>query len=233
MREMALDFKLTDFGYTGKTEGTLEATLIDLKRDRSGDPINVGRMEAIREFTDSSWNLSSLTRKFYSARNKLYGSYWMIPNGPASKAPKAFGVEGEIEPSGIVAFYEGTYTPPRDMEIRLCGMADDVLVVRLNSRIILDASWNGGYTDQTIDDSGPNLPGVPKSIRYGEWVKLRAGQVYDLKILLSEVPGGAFCCFLFYQEKGSEDLKVFSTKPLTGQEKRILRDMGPAVADAL
>ncbi|PXA03206.1 hypothetical protein DDZ13_13360 [Coraliomargarita sinensis] len=233
MREMAMEFKLTDFGYTGKTEGTLEATLIDLKRDRSGDPINISRKGTIREFTDGSWNLGSLTRKFYTAENKLYGSYWMIPNGSADKAPKSFGVEGEIEPSGIVAFYEGTYTPPKDMQIRLCGMADDVLIVRLNSRIILDASWEPGYSDEGLDDSGPNLPGVPKNIRYGDWINLRAGETYDLKILLSEIPGGAFCCFLFYQEKDDEKLRVFSTKELTGKEKRILRDMGPAVADAL
>ena len=233
VRKMAVDFKLTDFGYTGKTEGTLEATLIDLKRDRSGDPHNVNRMGVIREFTDSSWNLGSLTRKFYTAENKLYGSYWMIPNGPAAKAPESFGVENEIEPSGIVAYYEGTYTPPKDMEMRFCGMADDVLIVRLNSRIVLDASWQQGYSDLKLDDSGPKLPGVPKSIRYGEWIKLRAGEVYDLKILLSEIPGGFFACYLYYQEKGDDKLRVFSTKPLTGKEKRKLREMGPAVADAL
>ncbi|MFO8028178.1 MAG: hypothetical protein R6U56_10985 [Opitutales bacterium] len=233
VREMAVDFKLTDFGYTGKTEGTLEATLIDLKRDRSGDPHNVGRKQAIREFTDGSWNLNNLTRKFYSAENKLYGSYWMIPNGPASKAPESFGVADEIEPSGIVAFYEGSYTPPEDMEMRFCGMADDVLIVRLNSRIVLDASWVPGYSDQKLDDSGPKLPGVPKTIRYGDWITLRKGEVYDLKILLSEIPGGFFACYLYYQEKGDDDFQVFSTKPLTGQEKRALRDMGPAVADAL
>jgi hypothetical protein len=230
---MAVDFELTDFGYTGKTEGTLEATLIDLKRDRSGDPARVSRQQAIREFTDGSWNLGYFTRKFYTAENKLYASYWMIPNGPASKAPKSFGVEGEIEPSGIAAYYEGTYTPPKDMEMRFVGMADDVLIVRLNSRIVLDASWQGGYSDQKIDDSGPKLPGVPKNLRYGDWIKLRAGEIYDLKILLAEIPGGFFCSYLYYQEKGSEDFKVFSTKPLTGKEKRVLRDMGPAVADAL
>lgn len=233
VREMALNFKLTDFGYTGKTEGTLEATLIDLKRDRSGKAINVSRKQAIREFADSSWNLNSFTRKFYTAENKLYGSYWMIPNGPASKAPDSFGVAGEIEPSGIVAFYEGTYTPPKDMQMRFCGMADDVLLVRLNTRIVLDASWEPGYSDQTLDASGPKPPGVPKPIRYGDWITLRGGEVYDLKILLSEIPGGLFCCFLFYQEKGNDKLRVFSTKTITNEEKRVLREMGPAVADAL
>jgi len=233
VRAMAVDFKLTDFGYTGKTEGTLEATLIDLKRDRSGDPHNVNRKQVIREFTDGSWNLGSFTRKFYTAENKLYGSYWMIPNGPASKAPESFGVANEIEPSGIVAYYEGTYSPPEDMQMRFCGMADDVLIVRLNNRIVLDASWEPGYSYEQLDDSGPNLPGVPKSIRYGDWITLRRGEVYDLKILLSEIPGGMFACYLYYQEKGDEKFRVFSTKPLTGEEKRKLREMGPAVADAL
>lgn len=233
VREMAIEFKLTDFGYTGKTEGTLEATLIDLKRDRSGKPIKVSRKGTIREFAGSSWNLTQFTRKFYTAKNKLYGSYWMVPNGPANKAPESFGVDGEIQPSGIVAYYEGTYTPPKNMQMRFCGMADDVLIVRLNSRIVLDASWERGYSDQQLDDSGPRLPGVPQNIRYGDWITLNAGEVYDLKILLAEIPGGFFASYLYYQEKGNDKLKVFSTKPLTGEEKRLLRDMGPAVADAL
>lgn len=233
IRNMELDITFSEWGTNIQTKGSLEATLIDLKRDRSGKPTSIGRVQAIREFTDGSWNLNQLTRKYYSAENKLYGSYWMIPNGPASKAPKAFGVEDEIEPSGIAAFYEGSYTPPRDMEIRLCGMADDVLIVRLNSRIILDASWQRGYSDTELDDSGPKLSGIPKNIRYGEWIKLRAGEVYDLKILLSEIPGGAFCCFLFYQEKGDESLRVFTTRELGSKEKRLLRDMGTTVANAL
>jgi hypothetical protein len=237
VREMSVDFKLTDFGYTGRAPGTLEGTLIDLKRDPAGKPTSLngkgGRKGAIREFTDGTWKLSRLTDKFYSAENKLYGSYWMIKFGSAHRAPQSFGVEGEIEPTGIVAYYEGAYTPTEDMDMRLCGMADDVLVVRLNSRIVLDASWEPGYSDFDFNQDGPNLPGIPKTIRNGDWINLRAGKTYDLKILISEIPGGSFGCFLFYQLKGEEKLRVFSTKPITAKEKKVLREVNQAVADAL
>jgi len=237
VRKMATNFKLTDFGYTGQTAGTLEGTLIDLKRDPSGKPTSLagkgGRKAAIREFANGVWRLSNLTRKFYSAENKLYGSYWMIQFGSANRAPQAFGVEGEIEPTGIVAYYEGSYTPTENMDMRFCGMADDVLLIRLNSDIILDASWEPGYSSLVFNQDGPNLPGIPKKIRNGKWVKLRAGVTYDLKILISEIPGGSFGCFLFYQIKGEDKLRVFSTKPLTNEEKKVLREVNQAVADAL
>ena len=239
IREMAIgDLELTDFGYTGKAPGTLEGTLIDLKRDKSGDPTDLkskgGRKGAIREFADGTWKLSRLTDDFFSAEKKLYASYWMIKFGSANRAPQAFGVDGIIEPTGIVAYYEGTYTPQENMRMRFVGMADDVLLVRLDSKIVLDASWEPGYSDFDFNQDGPSgLPGIPKTIRNGEWLNLRAGKTYNLKILVSEIPGGSFGCFLFYQLKDDEKLRVFSTKPLTSKEKNVLREVNETVADAL
>lgn len=237
MREMALT--LTDFGYTGKTEGTLEGTLVDLKRDRSGDPTNLNskgqRIEAIREFTNGAWRVSRLTNKFYSAENKLYASYWIITMGPAAKAPKSFGVEGEIEPSGIVAFYEGAYTPREDMRMRFLGAADDAIIVRLNNRIVFDGSRNNGYSKFNLSDHerGAAIAGMNTPTTYGDWVSLEAGKSYDLEILLAEVPGGAFGCMLFYQLRGDDKKRVFSTKPITGEERRQLEKMHPDVAEGL
>ncbi|MGB0744708.1 MAG: hypothetical protein ACPGSB_09290 [Opitutales bacterium] len=234
IRDMAVDFKLTDFGYTGKTEGTLEATLIDLKRDRSGKPVRSGsRTGPLREFTDSSWNLNNLTRKYYSAKNKLYASFWMIENGPAAKAPEAFGVADEIQPSQIAALYQGQYSPAKDMKMRFVGMADDVLIVRLNNEIVLDASWQEGYSELPLKEEGPTIPSIPKALRNGEWVNLKAGQVYDLSILVAEIPGGYFCCYLFYQIEGDDRLRIFSTKPFTSEEKRAIRKMNPAISKFL
>lgn len=237
MREMALT--LTDFGYTGKTEGTLEGTLVDLKRDRSGDPTNLNskgqRIQAIRDFTDSSWSVSRLTNKFYSAENKLYASYWIITMGPASKAPKSFGVEDEIEPSGIVAFYEGAYTPREDMRMRFLGAADDAIVVRLNNRIVFDGSRSNGYSEFDLNDheQSPPIAGMNTKTTYGDWVSFKAGTSYDLQILLAEVPGGEFGCMLFYELRGDDKKRVFSTKPITGEERRQLEKMHPDIADGL
>jgi hypothetical protein len=240
IREMAVgDLKLTDFGYAGKAAGTLEGTLVDLKRDENGDPTNLdgknARIEAIREFTDGSWTVSRLTDKFYSAENKLYASYWIIGMGPAAKAPESFGVEGEIEPSGIVAYYEGVYKPEKSMRMRFCGSADDAIVVRLNNRIVFDGSRNNGYSDFNLreHEQSPPIAGMNTKTTYGDWVSLEAGRVYDLKILLAEVPGGSFGCMLFYQTKEDERLRVFSTKPFTDKEKRQIRNIHPDVAEGL
>lgn len=237
IREMALN--LTDFGYTGKTEGTLEATLVDLKRDRSGDPTGLNslgdRIRAIREFTDGTWSASRWTNKYYTAENKLYASYWIIGMGSANKAPKSFGVEGEIEPSGIVAYYEGAYRPSKDMRMRFCGAADDAIIVKLDNRIVFDGSRHNDYSkfDLTDHERGAAIAGMNTPTTYGDWISLDAGRTYDLKILLAEVPGGSFGCMLFYQLRGDDKMRVFSTKPFTAQEKKMLRDIHPDVAKGL
>lgn len=240
MREMAVgDLKLTDFGYSGKAAGTLEGTLIDLKRDENGDPTNLNglgpRIKAIREFTDGTWTASRLTNKYYSAENKLYASYWIIAMGSANKAPASFGVEGEIEPSGIVAYYEGIYEPSKDMRMRFCGAADDAIIVKLNSRIVFDGSRSNGYSDFDLSDheQGPPIAGMNTRTTYGDWVSLEAGRIYDLRVLLAEVPGGSFGCMLFYQTKEDEKMRVFSTKPFTEEEKQLLRKIHPDVAKGL
>jgi hypothetical protein len=237
VREMAIE--LTDFGYSGRAAGTLEGTLIDLKRDKNGEPTNIQskgeRIKAIREFTDGTWTASRLTNRYYSAENKLYASYWIIGMGPASKAPRSFGVEGEIEPSGIVAYYEGTYKPTSDMRMRFCGAADDAIIVRLNSRIVLDGSRDNGYSEFDLNDHTQSsaIAGMNTPTTYGDWVSLEAGKTYDLRILLAEVPGGEFGCMLFYQLEDDDKLRVFSTKPFTNKEKRLLRNIHPDVAEGL
>ena len=233
MREMAVgDLKLTDFGYTGAAPGTLEGTLIDMKRDKEGKPITVGRVGAIREFTDGSWKLSRLTDKFYSAEQKLYASYWMIPKGSAARAPQSFGVEGEIEATGIIAYYDGSFTPDETMDMRFVGIGDDVLIVRLNSNIVFDGSWTGSYSDAEMNVDGPKVGRIPQ-LRTGKWQRLRAGKTYDLKVLIAEIPGGGFMSYLFYQLKGDDKLRIFSTNPLSEEEKKVLREKGGVIAQAV
>jgi len=239
LKDMAIgDLKLTDFGYSGKAAGTLEGTLIDLKRDKDGKSKNTDRISAIRTFTDGTWTLSRWTDNFYSAENKLYASYWIIGMGSAAKAPEAFGVKGEIAPSGIVAYYTGEYTPTNSMNIRFCGSADDLIIVRINSRIVLDGGRDNRYSkfNQSEYERGKPLAGMNTTTTYGEWINLRAGSTYDMQVLLAEVPGGSFGCALFYQTKSDakEGIhRVFSTKPFTEKEIEMLSRIHPDVAKGL
>lgn len=122
------------------------------------------------------------------------------------------------------------------MEMRFCGVADDVLIVRLGSKILLNGSVDPGYCAEHEFNKypfGPTLADFTRPIRYGDWVELKRGREYDLSILVGEVPGGFFGCFLFYQTKESDKFHVFSTKPLTQQEKNKLRKVHPDVSKAL
>ncbi len=64
-------------------------------------------------------------------------------------------------------------------------------------------------------------------------INLQGGRIHDLKVLIAENPGYFFCCFLFYQKKGSEDFKVFTTRPFTPRDKSHLRNVHPNIAQAI
>lgn len=191
VREMALDFKLTDSGYTGQVEGTLKGTLFDTKVDPRGkallteQQINdrnflMQRMTGIsKEFTAGNWSLRALERKYFKA--------------------------------------------------------DDLIVVRVGSDIVVDGSYyNNGSNWKGSTGKGPpllGLGGFPP--QYGNWMRWEVGKSMDIKVLIGEAPGGVFGCCLLYQKKGEDQLRVFSTKPLTTQEKRILKGIHPDVSDWL
>lgn len=238
MREMAVE--LRDFGYTGQVEGTLRGSLFDTKVDPRGrelvEPEQIdnrnflmSRMYKIsKEFTSGRWNIRDLERDYFKAEKELYASYWVIEKGPAEKAPKDFGVADQVEPKSILALYEGTFTPEESGEFRFYGKADDILIVKVGNDIVLDGSYYGGrFSSWKGGERGEKgllgLGGTPAN--YGDWMKWQEGKPIDLKVLVGEAPGGIFGCALLYQKKGEDRLKVFSTKPLTTQEKRNLREI--------
>lgn len=246
MREMVIN--LTEFGYSGFVEGTLEGTLFDTKRDSDGDPLVdmskidftkvnswlIPRMREItQEFTDGSWNVSQLERKFFAASNKLYASYFLIPKSPARKAPEAFNAADEIEAVSILAYYEGEFTPKESGQFRFVGKADDCIVIRANNRIVFDGSLHANYSqfDRGKLEKWPrSLIGID-NINTGDWMNWKEGRTIDLEVVLAEAPGGLFYAVLFYQKKGEDKLRLFTTKPLTDEEKSRLKLIAPEVSE--
>jgi len=248
MREMVIN--LTEFGYSGFVEGTLEGTLFDTKRDPRGKPlvdmskINFNsvnswltpRMQEItRDFTGGSWNVSQLERKFFAASNKLYASYFLIPKSPARKAPEAFNAADEIQAVSILAYYEGEFTPSETGQFRFVGKGDDCIVIRANNRIVFDGSLSNSYSefDQSKHGTWPDgMLGIG-NINTGDWMSWREGRPIDLEVLLAEAPGGVFYAILLYQKKGEEKLRFFTTKPLTENEKSNLKSISSDIAQML
>jgi hypothetical protein len=233
-----MEIQLTDFGYTGQVDGTLKGSLFDTKVDDRGKALVeaeqldnrnflMSRMYRItKEFTEGRWSIRDLERDYFKAETDLYASYWVIEKGPAEKAPKDFGVAGQVEPKSLLAFYEGTFTPSESGEFRFYGKADDILIVRADSEIVLDGSYYfGRFSSWKPPEKGKinllGIGGMPPA--YGNWMKWEKGKPVDLQVLVGEAPGGIFGVCLLYQKKGEDRLRVFSTKELTTPEKQKLR----------
>lgn len=244
---------ITAFGFDQALEGTLTGTLYDFKTDADGEPIKrswdmANFSEVINKFSPSikefsrNFNTSKLNRNFFRAEKKLYGSYFVIPWGPASIAPKSFGVEGVIAPSLIGCHYKGSYKPSETGRFRFFGRADDVVIVRVNGRVVFDgsigiaqgqsySSWRQSSSARKHDeDEGVRtyfrLPNHFQG-KTGDWFQLVEGQKTDVEIFIAEVPGGDFGAYLLIEKQGVPGLKIFSTRPLSDQDKNFLRGLHP------
>ena len=139
--------RLSSFGFDRAMEGTLEGTLYDFKRSADQEPLKtsggpsryVG--EILTKFT-RSFSRSHLD-KYYKPDVRLYGASFIIPNTQASEAPRAFQAEGMVDPKMLAVAYKGSYRPTESGRFRLSGRGDNVLIVRINGRIVMDASWYG------------------------------------------------------------------------------------------
>ena len=236
---VADSLRITSFGYDRAMEGTLEGTLYDFKQDSQGKPIKSQSKAKVKStllaFT-RNFNIREFERSFYKADNKLYASYFVIPFGDASIAPKSFGVENEIKPTMLAASYQGTYRPIETGRFRLVGRGDDAMVVRINNKIVLDGSlgsysnWRQNTSLAISDQSRPRVlfDFYPRFYAMtGDWFDLREGVETEIEVLISEVPGGMFGAYLLIEKEGEPGLKIFSTRPLSDQDKRFLRKLHP------
>ncbi len=192
--------KLSSF-FGGKNLGSRVMTgyLYDLKQDSKRNPIqyNKGVYGSIsNKFTDS-WKKSEL-KDYYRSSEPLQLTQIIMPEMGADIAPQAFGVASEVQPSGWMAHYEGNITPPESGTYRLYGVADDVLIVRINGEIVLDASLTEGYSQA---DKSVVRQQVGK-LWAGKWMKLNQELIYPIEIIVGEVPGGGFKAYMLVEKEG-------------------------------
>jgi hypothetical protein len=231
---------LSAFGFDRAMEGTLEGTLYDFKRDKDGQALKTsGGASAyvgsiLTRFTNN-FSRQHLD-KYYKPDTKLYGAYFIIPNRQASEAPRAFKAEGEVAAKMLAVAYKGSFRPQESGRFRLFGRGDNVLIVRINGRIVLDASWYGPpsiYTNWKQSQiakrhqekkkewffgvTDPKQPCVT-----GNWFDLREGVETDIEVIIGETSGGVFGAYLLAEKEGEPGRKIFSTRPLSQQDKVFL-----------
>jgi hypothetical protein len=187
-------------------------TFYDFKRDRQGRGIPMEKEYFVNEvarLVRSGWDTSFLA-KYHASARKLYATSIMVPATRSMLGPRAFG-----EQTGgwcWLVHYKGQLVYPEDIRFRFWGMGDDILVVRVNGKVVLNACWHeqggqtyittigGSWDSSSADDArfwyGNNLA------RVGDWIDLKGGVPFDMEVIIGEVPGGTFSAMLTVQVEG-------------------------------
>ncbi len=204
---------------------TLEGTFYDFKQTASGASTGITPestqqiLGLYNEFFQGGWNEKTF-RKYYKSPTKLYSGVFMLPTCKAEYAPHAFECSDKVKPSAWGVIYKGKIVAPKTGKFRFVGIADDVMAIRFNRKMVLEAGWSiptinqsnrglGSQADYRAAVEAGNhptkrgykflqVPGIPKwnselgGLTAGETFSVREGQTYPIEIFISEIPGGAF-----------------------------------------
>ncbi len=220
--------------------------MIDLKKDGAGNPRNADFRADVKRLLDAGFSAEALAA-FHCPTNRLYLNKLVVPAQPAEDGPKAFRCEGEVEPRRWIAHYEGRLNPQRSGRYRFVGHFDDLLVVQVDGRCVLDAYWpmhdvyrNGGVSAITgwrPDTSAPEFERHAsfsgQNLTYGDWIDLEAGRSVRIDLTIGEEPGGVVGGVLLVEEEGQayetaadgrKILPPFSTSRLSPEERRAMEE---------
>lgn len=211
--------------------GGLIGEFWDIKMDKAGKSIAhpgpvgdygysadamVEYLGAIESVIRMNGDTSRALQKYFKAETTLVSSTFVHPYMLASEAPKAFGVEKEVKPVHWLAVYSGKASAPFTDEFRFVGGCDNVLVVLINGKLVLDGSRR--YTQAAPPEryytrwkpTTAPVPGAPAGVLktfnsqvvWGDWVRLRKGEKFDITIILGE-SGGVYAAGLCVDWKGA------------------------------
>ncbi|MEI8310309.1 MAG: hypothetical protein WCH98_06100, partial [Verrucomicrobiota bacterium] len=206
--------KITFFGLNtgGKQGNLLQATFYDLKQTKDHKPTQINFWAEAKKFvTDNNWNPSTLST-FYRAPDPLFAPRLYVPVDKSEEAPKAFGVEKDVQPNKWIVHYKGRFRARKEGTFRFIGCGDNLLVVRLNNNNIFDGSYDnaqGGKIDpklSSFNNSPPEKLGTVCAggwqLAAGQWFHASLGETFDIEIVIGDC-GGFFSAFLFFEEKGA------------------------------
>ncbi len=225
----------------------LKGSFYDLKQDPSGEPTEMGLQafeaggkfevgapvnrrydevlaRAVRQNLDDG-----ALSKYFKAPRELRLTQLYIPNLSAEEAPKSFEIGDRVKGRRWGIIYRGKVTVPEDGRYRFVGFADDILVVLVNKREVLDGSLAKFLDDADERDSFQQENTINGWKTYqGRWLNLDAGEQLDLAVLIGERPGGHFLGFLQIEKDGVE-----YAKDSLGAAKLPLFKMAPGPAPSI
>ena len=197
--------------------GTLSGRLYDLKQTPELKPhpklppkLNDKYVyDIVADFLKANCDRSKLS-SYFKAPDTLYNSQMFVPIMQSAEGVKAFGVEKIVKSQAWIAHYKGKVSPPVSGSFRFIGFADDVLAVRINGQMLLDASFLGQVTSKKVREmkfsvGGPYptfMGGKCQWMKEGSFTRLEAGKFYDMDIVIGECGGGWFSALLLFEQEG-------------------------------
>lgn len=173
-------------GSSSPAGSALEGTFYDLKLSKGGAPTGLGAntqgkvLKVLNGFL-KTWSKSALSR-YYQSNTTLFASNWCLPSCNANYAPHAFLCKDKCKPSAWVAIYRGKVKAPKDGKFRFVGTGDDLLAVRFNGKMVLEAGW---AIPSLYDDKKPGECGTMGSVSSGPGKKyhkdLKDGNIREKK----------------------------------------------------
>ncbi|MDF7825388.1 hypothetical protein P4B35_15285 [Pontiellaceae bacterium B12227] len=220
------------FGESVTVGNDFVGTFYDFKRNRSGRSIPMApdtMMQEIKNFIISGWKPAKLAR-FYRSPKKLYTTFFCIPTVQSILGPTCFG-ENDTGGWCWMAHYKGQLVYPEDITFRFWGNGDDIMLVRVDGKLALNACWPtsaepvfASLWSSSSSDSRKHPLGNQRSV-VGDWITLKAGEPLDMEVLIGEGPGGLFESLLAVEVQGVDypkneiylgpKLPIFKTEALT------------------
>ncbi len=224
------------FGFRGG--GGFVGTFYDFKRDTHGKPNGVRQnrplyTKILKSFArGSTWNAPA-SESHYTSKAKLSAKAFFFPAIADTEAGDAFQAK-DTGPGMWVAHYSGSVTAPVTGRFRFVGWGDNVMIVGINGKVVLDAS-DIGYVDPK-DRKGIGSVSFPKKgdtpLLQGEVFQVTEGQTLKIDILLGD-EGGIYCAGLMLQKEGQSfgkgkgdipELPLFLVGALNEQERRLYHE---------
>ncbi len=152
---LGFGFDLDLFGSSRGTGNEFIGTFYDLKQDQDGELTKIGELaeensyspdtqvlacKVIKGFVGSGFSERRL-KDFFKAPKLKYSTSFIMPPMAAEAAPEAFGVDDKVQGKYWICHYKGQIAAPETGSYRFCGIGDDILIVRVGKRVVLDASW--------------------------------------------------------------------------------------------
>lgn len=214
------------FGVREAGAGALAGTFYDLKQtqDRRSTGMNPHKYAAeLTAFIKAGWPDSFFSSKYFKGPAALYSNQVFIPDIDANKGPTAFSLEKEVQPSMWIVVYKGMVSPPKSGVYHFVGHGDDILMVRLNGKLVLEANWDNPQFG-TVDVNPWRPTGTyqydwptrntPYPFRKGDAMDLRESSYYPIEIIIGEQPGGRGHAVLMIEEEGASYSKDSRGNPL-------------------